>query len=106
MRRAKCRGIDYDAFFGLRDKLTALQAAKAISICKQCPVSNYCLEFALDGREKWGVWGGTTRKTRKLIWQLMDNGDVTLVQVLAAYAEGRGEDIFFDPSEEEDDESD
>ena len=30
----------------------------AVRICKQCPVSETCLQFALENEEEFGVWGG------------------------------------------------
>ena len=32
-----------------------------------CSVRETCLEFALQGREKEGVWGGATEKERRRI---------------------------------------
>lgn len=38
----------------------------AIKICwNVCTVREACLQFALDNRERWGVWGGTTPGQRR-----------------------------------------
>jgi hypothetical protein len=39
----------------------------AKALCGSCPVRNPCLQWAVDNRERWGVWGGRhfERKTRK-----------------------------------------
>jgi WhiB family redox-sensing transcriptional regulator len=38
--------------------------ARAKSICKQCPVLEPCLEFAMETNQKYGIWGGLTAKER------------------------------------------
>lgn len=35
----------------------------ADTLCRRCPVAGQCLDWAMSQRE-WGVWGGTTPKTR------------------------------------------
>lgn len=35
--------------------------------CGLCPVRAECLESALDRREKWGIWGGTTETERRAL---------------------------------------
>jgi hypothetical protein len=40
----------------------------AKTICGECPVQQQCLDYALDNREAFGVWGGyTERERRKLM---------------------------------------
>jgi WhiB family transcriptional regulator, redox-sensing transcriptional regulator len=36
-------------------------------VCSACSVRETCLDFALQGREKEGVWGGATEKERRRI---------------------------------------
>jgi len=38
--------------------------ARAIRICKSCPVIEQCLSHALEHEERFGVWGGTTPQDR------------------------------------------
>jgi WhiB family transcriptional regulator, redox-sensing transcriptional regulator len=33
-------------------------------ICKRCPIQEQCLEYAIEGREEFGVWGATTSNQR------------------------------------------
>jgi WhiB family transcriptional regulator, redox-sensing transcriptional regulator len=40
---------------------------RARKICKDCPVVNTCLEFALDERIDHGVWGGCSERERRRI---------------------------------------
>ena len=42
----------------------AVQLA-AISVCAECPVQQDCLNYALNGEEPYGVWGGLTPKQRR-----------------------------------------
>lgn len=58
---AKCRGSDPALFYIERgDKGTA-----AKTVCRECPVREACLEYALAAAETFGVWGGTSYAERK-----------------------------------------
>jgi|GEM_PF-167308 len=39
----------------------------AKKICDTCPVQVECLEFALETREDFGIWGGTSERERQRI---------------------------------------
>jgi WhiB family redox-sensing transcriptional regulator len=41
--------------------------AKAKAICARCPVKAECLEYALDTREAFGVWGSLNEDERRAI---------------------------------------
>lgn len=43
----------------------AVECAKII--CRMCPVQVQCLEYALEAREEWWIWGGTTGRERRVI---------------------------------------
>ncbi len=62
-RHSACRGLDADIFYPASDE----EAAVAKMVCAECSVRETCLEFALLGREKEGVWGGATEKERRRI---------------------------------------
>lgn len=63
---AACQGIDPEIFYPAEDD----DAEPAKIICAQCPVATACLEYALAGRERDGVWGGATeRERRRLVRQ-------------------------------------
>lgn len=34
-------------------------------VCFRCPVWRECLDYAKDGNETWGMWGGLTPQERK-----------------------------------------
>ena len=58
---ASCRQADPDLFF----PADGVDAESAIKICRGCPVQSACLEWALDARIRYGVWGGTTERDRR-----------------------------------------
>ena len=43
----------------------ATKQAKAV--CKRCPITDECLRWALDNRERYGIWGGKSEYERRLI---------------------------------------
>jgi len=61
--RAACRGLDPAIFYPLTDD----EAGEAKEVCAECPVQDDCLEFAIEFREKNGVWGGATERERMRI---------------------------------------
>lgn len=67
--RAACSGEDSSIFFPedfatKQDKQQAENSAKAI--CRECPVKNDCLEFALDNHKDLpiGIYGGYNPRER------------------------------------------
>ena len=58
---AECRGAPPELFFPERGESTK----PAKEMCTVCPVSVECLAWALDHREKFGVWGGTSERERR-----------------------------------------
>jgi WhiB family redox-sensing transcriptional regulator len=59
--QALCAQSDPEAWFPERGD--SPQAAKRI--CRRCPVKAECLDYALDNRIRWGVWGGLTDRERQ-----------------------------------------
>jgi WhiB family redox-sensing transcriptional regulator len=60
-QRAACRGVDPDIFYPVLDE----DAFEAKAICDSCAVQQPCLEWALNSRERDGVWGGATERERR-----------------------------------------
>lgn len=61
--RAACRGTDVHLFYpGLGES-----TAEAKAVCAGCPVRSECLEYALDAREVFGIFGGTSERERRKI---------------------------------------
>ena len=60
--RAICRDEDPELFFPVGNSGPALlQIAEAKAVCARCPVSNECLNWALETGQDAGVWGGLSR---------------------------------------------
>ena len=58
---AACSGAEPSVFFV--DHGRSGEEAKAI--CHGCPVRSECLDYALENRERFGIWGGMTEKQRR-----------------------------------------
>jgi len=57
---AACKGTDTTVFFPVSETF----AGGAKAICATCPVSEQCLEYAIQTRQPDGVWGGLTAVER------------------------------------------
>ena len=56
---ATCRGLPVRMFYPERGE-------KSLTLlCRQCPVQKDCLQYALDTRQIWGIWGGTSERWRR-----------------------------------------
>jgi WhiB family redox-sensing transcriptional regulator len=67
--RAACRvdlGVDPELFFPPNGARTDLESP-AKEACNACPVQSDCLEWALESRQRFGIWGGKTRHERRRI---------------------------------------
>lgn len=42
-----------------------LKITQAKAICSNCPVKRECLDWAVDNRQYFGIWGGVTEEERK-----------------------------------------
>ncbi len=58
---AACRNADPLVFF----PTTRDGVDEALAICATCPVRADCLDYAVEARERFGVWGGMTEKQRR-----------------------------------------
>ena len=59
--RARCREFDPEIFFPERGGSS--KAARAV--CAKCEVRAHCLEYALNNKEQFGIWGGTSERERR-----------------------------------------
>lgn len=59
---AACRGKDPDIFFPEKGAVSA-DAAK--QVCRQCPVRDACLDYAMKPYQRDGIWGSLTEKERR-----------------------------------------
>ncbi len=62
--RAACSGHLHTLFFPI-DGPDDTSTERARAICMSCPVSDECLEYALETNQRAGIWGGTTEDERK-----------------------------------------
>jgi WhiB family redox-sensing transcriptional regulator len=59
----ECQNHDQDLFFPERGSSTV----KAKAICNACPVQKECLDFAVERKERFGIWGGKSERERRAI---------------------------------------
>lgn len=64
MSRGACRGVTRDIFFPDSDQLVSSTAKR---LCGRCDVRDECLQYALDQRIEFGIWGGLTEEQRRSI---------------------------------------
>lgn len=65
MRRAACADTDPELFFPVSNEGPgATQRAEAKRVCAGCPVRAECLEYALESKQRSGVWGGLDERER------------------------------------------
>ncbi|HEY3483393.1 MAG TPA: WhiB family transcriptional regulator [Streptomyces sp.] len=64
--RAICRDEDPELFHPVGNSGPALlQLAEAKSVCRRCPVTEECRDFALDNGIDSGVYGGLSEDERR-----------------------------------------
>ena len=62
---ASCAGYPNALFFPDIDDSDVEQVVRAKAVCAVCPVTEDCLEYALETNQRSGIWGGTSEKERK-----------------------------------------
>jgi WhiB family redox-sensing transcriptional regulator len=65
--KGACRGLDSATFFhpeNERGPSRARRERAAKQVCASCPVTRQCLNWALQTREPYGVWGGKSTEER------------------------------------------
>lgn len=66
--QALCRETDPELFFPVGTTGIALaQIDRAKQVCRECPVSEPCLDFALATNQDAGIWGGLSEEDRRHI---------------------------------------
>ena len=69
-----CRDKDPELFFpvGMLGEVR-LQIDMAKAVCRHCPVSSACLDWAVSADQQDGIWGGlTTAERRRLVRRQRD----------------------------------
>ena len=63
---AACRDADPELFFpDGSPSSTRAQVKRAKLICRGCPISAACLNWALSSGQEAGIWGGLTEEERR-----------------------------------------
>ncbi len=66
--KAACLEEDPELFFPIGTTGRALdQIEEAKAVCQHCPVTQECLEWALDTNQDAGVWGGMSEEQRRTL---------------------------------------
>jgi WhiB family redox-sensing transcriptional regulator len=66
--KAACRAEDPELFFPAGTSGPAIeQMNEAKAVCRRCPVSSACLNYALTTGQNDGVWGGMTEAERRAL---------------------------------------
>jgi WhiB family redox-sensing transcriptional regulator len=66
--RALCRDEDPELFFPIGTTGPAVvQIEQAKAVCRRCPVTQSCLEWALSSGQDSGVWGGLSEDERRAL---------------------------------------
>lgn len=66
MDLAACQEQDPILFYPKR----STPDAEALIVCAGCPVANECLEYALEEKITFGIWGGKTQNERMRLIRL------------------------------------
>jgi len=76
--RAACKGVPINVFYFESDEENRnlkKETEKAKAFCKECPVAEQCLAYALNENIKFGVWGGFTSRERGTLRKLFRQED-------------------------------
>ena len=77
MARGLCSALPPTMFF----PSDGVGVDRARKICTDCPVTEMCLDYALDQRIEHGVWGGCSERERRRILKRRRTGSATSVTV-------------------------
>ena len=69
--KANCRQAPADLFYP--ERYSGIALLRAQQICNSCEVRSQCLSYAIDNREKFGIWGGTTPGQRSRYLRILRN---------------------------------
>lgn len=65
MAYAACRNEDPEMFFPSGPGMAVVtKVTEALAICRRCPVTEQCGQWAIDTGHDYGVWGAMTEQTR------------------------------------------
>ncbi|MEV3859142.1 WhiB family transcriptional regulator [Streptomyces sp. NPDC050095] len=62
---AACAGEDPELFFPISTAGRSLESTRAAKqVCRGCPVTDECLEWAMSTGQTTGIWGGMSETER------------------------------------------
>jgi len=66
---ALCKGtqVNFYPFSGNHNLKVRAAVKEAVTTCRVCPVRLECLNWAIENREFYGIWGGTTERERRIL---------------------------------------
>ncbi|MGP3979842.1 WhiB family transcriptional regulator [Streptomyces sp. KR80] len=65
---AACRNADPELFFPIGNSgPAAVQVQQAKALCRRCPVTDQCLDWALENNQESGIWGGLEEEERRAL---------------------------------------
>jgi WhiB family transcriptional regulator, redox-sensing transcriptional regulator len=74
---AACLTENPDLFFPISGTAHGLlQALRAKAVCSSCPVRQRCLDYALDTRQAYGIWGGLGEDERMSLRAALRRGEL------------------------------
>ena len=65
-----CRTVDPDLWYPENSS----PSWEAKRLCRNCPVVTECLDYALDNKEMFGIWGGLSPRERQRVRR--ENGTI------------------------------
>lgn len=89
---ARCLGVGTNYYFGDEEQqptMSIKQVRQASKLCDVCPVYRECLRWALENNEEYGVWAGTSGRTRRKIQKVLSSGSVSVDDVVEDFTHGR-----------------
>jgi WhiB family transcriptional regulator, redox-sensing transcriptional regulator len=73
---AACLSENPELFFPMSGTARGLrQARRAKAVCGSCPVRQRCLDYALDTRQAYGIWGGLGEDERVSLRAALGRGE-------------------------------
>lgn len=64
-----------------------LQVFRAKAVCIGCPVRQRCLDYALDTRQAYGIWGGLSEDERRSLQAALRRRDLSRARTWPEFAE-------------------
>lgn len=92
-----CSSSKYESYMGYWFDEDIKIRKKCIEVCMICPVRKKCLQWALENKQYWGVWGGLDETSLRDILYLSEDGEEvrTSVEPKCPFCEADIKNLFF-----------